>query len=95
MTKEILIGIIIYLLIINLAGFLSMLIDKRRAIKDMWRVPEKTLFLITVLGGSIGSLLGMHTFRHKTKHVQFRFGMPAILIMQIIIVILVAGRFFL
>lgn len=95
MTKEIIIGILIYLLIINLAGFLSMFIDKRRAIKNKWRIPEKTLFLIAIIGGSLGSIIGMRKFRHKTNHIQFNFGMPAILIMQIITAILVSGRFFL
>ncbi len=95
MTKEIILAIIIYLCAMNLAGFLSMYIDKRRAIKDKWRVPEKTLFIIAILGGSAGSLLGMRVCRHKTKHIQFTFGMPAILIIQIIIVILVSGKFFL
>ncbi len=95
MTPELIQGILIYLLIINLTGFLSMLIDKRRAIKNIWRIPEKTLFIIAIIGGSIGSLLGMYLFRHKTKHVQFTFGMPAILIMQLVIAALVFGRFFL
>ena len=95
MTKEIFIGILIYLLIVNLAGFLSMFIDKRRAIKNKWRIPEKTLFLIAIIGGSIGSIMGMKKFRHKTHHIQFKFGMPAILIMQIITITLMFGRFFL
>ena len=86
--------IITYLLIMNLSGLLSMYIDKRKAIKNKWRIPEKTLFLIAIMGGSIGSVSGMHLFRHKTKHWYFKYGMPAILIIQVIIAILLSGRFF-
>ena len=77
------IGILAYVLIINLAGYLSMWYDKNQAKKQAWRVKERTLFLIAVLGGSIGSILGMWTFRHKTKHWYFVVGMPLILIIQI------------
>lgn len=86
--------IIAYLVIVNLAGLISMYIDKRRAIKNKWRIPEKTLFLIAIIGGSIGSISGMHLFRHKTKHWYFKYGMPAILICQVIIVILLFGKFY-
>ena len=75
--------ILIYLLIVNAAGFLSMLVDKQKAKKNLWRIPERTLLLIAALGGSIGSLVGMYTFRHKTKHLKFTLGVPAILILQI------------
>lgn len=78
----------VYFLLITLAGFLSMEFDKRKAIRHQWRVPEKTLFLIAILGGSIGSIIGMHVFRHKTKHWYFALGMPAILVVQIIIIVL-------
>ena len=70
----------IYLIVINAAAFLLMLIDKVKAKKNRWRIPEATLFLVAAIGGSIGSLLGMYTFRHKTKHIQFIVGMPLILI---------------
>lgn len=80
--------IAIYFLIINLIGFGSMEFDKRKAVHHQWRVPEKHLFLFAILGGSIGSILGMYIFRHKTKHWYFALGMPAILIAQIIAVIL-------
>ena len=63
--------------------------DKRRAKKDKWRIPEKRLFLVAAIGGSIGSILGMQLFRHKTKHKSFVIGMPVILIVQIV----VAGYF--
>ena len=76
---------ILYLLLINLAGFLSMGIDKRKAQKQKWRIPEKVLFLFAILGGSTGSLLGMYTFRHKTKHRQFVIGIPVILVLQLLL----------
>lgn len=75
--------LICWLLIINLAGFVQMYADKRRAKKDKWRIPEKQLFLVAAIGGSVGSILGMLAFRHKTKHKSFVFGMPAILILQL------------
>lgn len=87
--------IIIYAVIINIIGFFSMLIDKRRAIKNKWRIPEKTLFLITIIGGSVGSIAGMRLFRHKTKHWYFAYGMPAILLVQIVIISLLLGKYYL
>lgn len=75
----------LYLIIINIAGFAAMGIDKHRAKKAQWRVKEKTLFLLAVIGGSAGAILGMQYFRHKTKHTGFVFGMPAILIAQIVL----------
>ena len=73
----------IYLIVINAAAFLLMLIDKVKAKKNRWRIPEATLFLVAAIGGSIGGLAGMYTFRHKTKHLKFTLGIPAILIAQI------------
>lgn len=78
-------NIIIYLLIINVIAFLAMWLDKRKAEKGKWRISETTLLLLGVLGGSIGGMLGMYTFRHKTKKKRFTIGMPAILIIEIII----------
>ena len=75
--------LILWLIVINLVGFIQMYADKRRAKKDKWRIPEKQLFLVAVIGGSVGSILGMQLFRHKTKHKSFVIGMPAILILQI------------
>lgn len=74
---------VVYLLSINLAGYISMGIDKKRAVRGAWRIPEATLFFIALLGGSLGSILGMQHFRHKTKHWYFRLGMPFIFILQI------------
>ena len=75
--------ILLYLLIVNAAAFLLMLVDKQKAKKKLWRIPESTLLLSAAIGGSIGSLAGMYTFRHKTKHLKFTLGVPAILILQI------------
>ena len=76
---------IAYLLLINAAGLLIMLIDKRKAIKNRWRIPEKTMFTVAVLGGSLGVYAGMQLFRHKTKHAKFYIGVPLILAIQIIL----------
>ena len=73
-----------YLLIINLIGFFIMGFDKFKAKKGYWRTPEKTLFTITLLGGGIGTIAGMYTFRHKTKKMRFTIGFPTILIVEII-----------
>ncbi len=73
---------LIYLVLINAAGFLFMLTDKYRAKKDMWRIPENTLLAIAVLGGSIGCLLGMQIFRHKTRKPKFYIGIPVIIVLQ-------------
>lgn len=78
-----------YLILLNLLGFILMGVDKRRAIRHAWRIPEAHLFGCAILGGSLGSILGMYTFRHKTKHWYFVFGMPAILLIQIILGILI------
>lgn len=72
-----------YLLLANLAAFLTFGADKRRARRDLWRVPERTLFLLALLGGSVGAILGMHLFHHKTRHWYFRLGLPAILLAQL------------
>lgn len=80
--------ILSYLIIVNFIGFLMMGIDKQKAIKGAFRIPEATLFVIAMIGGSIGSIIGMYTFRHKTRHFSFVYGMPAILILQVILIIL-------
>ena len=72
-----------YLLIINAAGFLVMLADKQYARKNLWRIPEATLLGVAVVGGSIGMLVGMYTVRHKTRHLKFALGVPAILAAQL------------
>lgn len=72
-----------YLLLINLAAFLTFGADKQRAKRGRWRVPEKTLLLLAVLGGSVGAIGGMHAFRHKTRHWYFRRGLPLLLLAQL------------
>ena len=79
--------LLIYIIIMNVVGFFIMGIDKRKAEKHAWRISEKTLFLVSLIGGSIGTLLGMYVFRHKTKHWYFVIGMPLILIIHIILVV--------
>lgn len=85
--------LIIYLVIVNVIAFLLMGFDKRRARKQAWRIPEKTLFGSALIGGSIGAIAGMQVFRHKTKHPSFQIGMPAILIAQIVLAIFLVIKF--
>ncbi len=80
-------NIVIFFIIINLFGFFIMWLDKRKAKKGAWRIPEKTLFIITAIGGGIGTTVGMYVFRHKTQKVQFVIGFPLITILEIITVI--------
>lgn len=76
---------IYYLIFINIISFLTMFIDKKKAIKGKWRIKESTLFLLSFIGGSLGVLLGIYSFRHKTKHIKFTLGIPLILIVQILL----------
>ena len=76
---------LIYLVGINLAGFIIMGVDKKRAIRGAWRISEASLFFTALLGGSLGCILGMQHFRHKTKHWYFKYGMPAILVVQVLL----------
>lgn len=76
-----------YLAVINLDGFLLMGADKSRAKKEKRRIPEATLFLVAVLGGSLGVLLGMYTFRHKTLHTKFTVGIPLLLFFETVLTI--------
>lgn len=80
--------LIIYVIVINLIAFLAMYIDKRKAKNASWRIKESTLFTLVLLGGGIGGIAGMYTFRHKTKKMQFVIGFPAILIIEIICIII-------
>ena len=72
-----------YLILMNLIAFALYGIDKRRAKQGAWRISEYALLLVALLGGSLGSLLGMHYFRHKTRHRKFRYGVPLILLLQL------------
>lgn len=75
----------LYLVLLNMIGILIMYVDKTKAKKKAWRIPEKTLFLVSVLGGSIGIWMGMYIFHHKTKHLRFVIGVPMIILIQIMI----------
>ena len=79
--------LIVYFVFVNIIGFALMGIDKYKAKKRAFRIPEATLFIVAIIGGSIGSILGMYAFRHKTRHWYFVYGMPFILIVQVILVI--------
>ncbi len=81
-------NVIIYIVLINIIAFGAMYWDKKRAIKGKWRIKENTLLLLVLLGGGIGAIAGMYTFRHKTKKMAFVIGFPLILICQIILIIL-------
>ena len=80
--------LILYFVIINFIGLFAMFIDKQKAKKRAFRIPESTLFMIAIMGGSIGCLFGMYLFRHKTRHWTFVYGMPIILFLQIIALLL-------
>lgn len=84
--------LLIYLLLINAIGFVLMLTDKYKAKKKLWRIPEAALLCAAALGGSIGALIGMYLVRHKTQHLKFTLGIPAILSVQIIAFIIVFSR---
>lgn len=85
-------NIVIYFIVINLIGFFIMWLDKRKAVKGAWRIQEKTLFIITGLGGGIGTIAGMYTFRHKTQKIGFVIGFPFITILEIITIVYFAFK---
>ena len=85
--------ILLYLALVNAVAFLLMLVDKIKAKKNLWRIRESTLILSAVLGGSIGALAGMYTFRHKTLHRKFTIGIPLILAAQIAAVVFILYKF--
>lgn len=76
---------LIYLFLINIYGFLVINLDKRKAIKGKWRIKESRLFFTAIIGGSLGVYLGIHIFRHKTKHDLFKYGIPLLIVVQIIL----------
>ena len=84
--------IIAILFVMNLLAFALMGIDKAKAKAGVWRIPEKTLFLVTALFGGLGGTLGMNVFRHKTKHWYFKFGFPALLVIQLAVLALVLPK---
>ena len=79
-------ALLYYLIVINVVTFLVYGIDKRKAKQGSWRISEATLLILAVIGGSIGALLGMKVWRHKTMHKKFKYGLPLILIIQIILI---------
>lgn len=79
--------IILYAVAVNVVSLIVMGVDKRRAIKRAWRIPESTLFVLAIIGGSIGSIIGMHLFHHKTRHWYFLYGMPVILALQLMLIL--------
>ena len=81
-----------YLVIMNVIGFVIMGVDKKKAIKHQYRIPEKTLFLVAILGGSLGGWLGMKRFRHKTKHMKFVVGFSALFLVQTGILIYIMAK---
>ena len=78
-----------YLIIINALGLIFMLVDKIKAIKNLWRIPERAFFAIALFGGSLGVIVGMRLFRHKTLHPEFSVGVPLLLAGQVLIVLFV------
>ena len=80
--------LLVYLFLINAIGFMLMLADKQKAIKNQWRIPEATLITVGILGGSLGCLVGMYLFHHKTRHPKFYIGLPVIMSLQIVLFLL-------
>ncbi len=84
--------LIAWLALVNALGFLLMGADKRKAVRGAWRIPERTLFVTALLGGTPGVIAGMRAFRHKTRHWQFRYGLPVLLALQLAVVVLLLRR---
>ena len=78
--------LIIYIAVMSLIAFAAFGLDKHKAQAGKWRTPEKTLFLLAIIGGGIGAFLGMQIFRHKTQHKQFVIGIPLIMIVQLALI---------
>lgn len=84
--------LLLYLIIMNLLGFLVMYVDKQKAIHHAYRIPEKTLFMVSILGGSLGTWAGMYRFRHKTRHWYFVIGMPLIVFIHAGLLVLLRNK---
>ena len=84
--------LLVVLIVMNLLAFALMGIDKMKAKRGSWRIPEKTLFLVTALFGGLGGTLGMKVFRHKTKHWYFKWGFPALLVVQIVLLAVILPK---
>lgn len=81
--------LLVYLVIINAAGFITMLADKIKAKKNRWRIPEATLLGLAAIGGSLGTYCAMQLFRHKTKHLKFSLGVPLLVAAHIVLLVIV------
>lgn len=92
---DVVVLIIIYIVVMNIVGIASMAMDKWKAVHRSWRIPEATLFFIAFIGGSIGSIAGMYLCRHKTKKWYFVYGMPLILVLQLVLLgyLMFSGKF--
>lgn len=86
--------VLIYLITINALGFLLMLIDKQKAKKNAWRIPERVLMAVAAVGGSLGCLCGMYLFRHKTRHIKFSVGLPILFAVQAVLLYIAALTIF-
>lgn len=86
-------NVIIYVVVINIIAFLAMGLDKWKAKRNAWRIPEQTLISLVLLGGGIGGIAGMYLFRHKTKRARFYIGFPALFIVEVIIFIYIIVKF--
>ena len=82
-----------FVLVVNIVGFVMMGVDKSRARRGAWRISEASLFLVAAIGGSLGCIAGMQVFRHKTKHWYFKYGMPGICVLQIVVLMLLIKMF--
>lgn len=94
MNTNIMLVFFTYIILVNIVGFCMMFADKRRAVNNKWRISEKRLFTIAIIGGSVGSMCGMYIFRHKTKHNSFVVGMPIILAIQVVIGLIIFCKLF-
>ena len=81
------IALAIYFVVINIVTFVVYGVDKSKSKKNKWRISEKTLILLAVVGGSVGTILGMNVFRHKTKHLKFSVGVPIIIALQVVLAV--------
>lgn len=86
--------VLIYLITINALGFLLMLIDKQKAKKNAWRIPERVLMTVAAVGGALGCLCGMYLFRHKTRHIKFSVGLPILFAVQAVLLYIAALTIF-
>ena len=82
----------LYLFLINALACVLMLVDKKKAIKNHWRIPERTLLGIAAIGGSLGAVIGMKLFRHKTKQLRFSIGLPCMLAVHTILLIMLLQK---